>query len=234
MVDAWRLLTEYCIIATCSAGVLRGDRARFQLFGDTVNTASRMESTGLPDRIQISGSTAALLRESGKEHWLKERDGVYAKGKGVVKTYWANPKTSQGSNSGTSETDTQSEVSSSRATPSFNVVRKSKNNTNQRLVDWMADLLLDHAKKVIHSRRHNSVVESTSAPVYHPEDGKTCMDEVKTVIEMPAFDKKSVDTRNGHINVQISSKAVTELREYVAQIAARYHANPFHNFEHAW
>lgn len=37
-----------------TAGVLRGERARFQLFGDTVNTASRMETTSRLSRIQIS------------------------------------------------------------------------------------------------------------------------------------------------------------------------------------
>jgi class 3 adenylate cyclase len=41
-----------------TAGVLRGDKARFQLFGDTVNTASRMESTGSKNGIQVSFETA--------------------------------------------------------------------------------------------------------------------------------------------------------------------------------
>jgi hypothetical protein len=41
-----------------TAGVLRGERARFQLFGDTVNTAARMESTGIQTKIQISQETA--------------------------------------------------------------------------------------------------------------------------------------------------------------------------------
>ncbi|CAB9526669.1 Receptor-type guanylate cyclase gcy [Seminavis robusta] len=72
-----------------TAGVLRGERARFQLFGDTVNTAARMESTGMRDKIQISQETADLLVGAGKSHWLTKRDGlVKAKGKGDLQTYW--------------------------------------------------------------------------------------------------------------------------------------------------
>lgn len=72
-----------------TAGVLRGDRARFQLFGDTMNTAARMESTGVPRKIQVSEETAELLRQAGKEDWIRPReDVVMAKGKGTLKTYW--------------------------------------------------------------------------------------------------------------------------------------------------
>jgi class 3 adenylate cyclase len=41
-----------------TAGVLRGEKSRFQLFGDTVNTAARMESTGQKGRIHVSQKTA--------------------------------------------------------------------------------------------------------------------------------------------------------------------------------
>ena len=68
-----------------TAGVLRGDRARFQLFGDTVNTAARMESTSSRNRIQISKHTAEMLTASGKGYWVKKRDEVVmAKGKGEL------------------------------------------------------------------------------------------------------------------------------------------------------
>jgi class 3 adenylate cyclase len=58
-----------------TAGVLRGDRSRFQLFGDTMNTASRMEHTGLRGKIQISQETAHLLSAAGKVSWVSSRDG---------------------------------------------------------------------------------------------------------------------------------------------------------------
>jgi class 3 adenylate cyclase len=72
-----------------TAGILRGEKSRFQLFGDSVNTASRMESTGEKNRIQVSSTTAELLREAGKGHWLLPRDDlVEAKGKGPMQTFW--------------------------------------------------------------------------------------------------------------------------------------------------
>jgi class 3 adenylate cyclase len=68
-----------------TAGVLRGEKSRFQLFGDTMNTAARIESCGFPDRVQCSEYSARLIKASGKEHWLTQRyDLVVAKGKGEM------------------------------------------------------------------------------------------------------------------------------------------------------
>eukprot|EP00934_Nitzschia_sp_Nitz4_P001237 Nitzschia sp. Nitz4//scaffold14_size191712//186333//188797//NITZ4_001756-RA/size191712-snap-gene-0.145-mRNA-1//1//CDS//3329537026//1237//frame0 len=72
-----------------TAGVLRGAKARFQLFGDTVNTAARMESTGETSKVQLSEETGDLLTKAGKEEWIVPREEeVLAKGKGSLSTYW--------------------------------------------------------------------------------------------------------------------------------------------------
>jgi class 3 adenylate cyclase len=63
----------------------RGERARFQLFGDSMNTASRIETTGRTGRIHISQQTADLLKAAGKESWyIPRKDKVHAKGKGEL------------------------------------------------------------------------------------------------------------------------------------------------------
>lgn len=55
----------------------------------TVNTASRMESTGKKGKIQCSEQTKELLVAGGKEKWVKARDElIEAKGKGSLQTYW--------------------------------------------------------------------------------------------------------------------------------------------------
>jgi class 3 adenylate cyclase len=86
-----------------TAGVLRGERSRFQLFGDTVNTASRLESAGRGNDIHISEQTANLLIVAGHKGWIQPReDVVHLKGKGSLKTFWLlNHATSNNSNTGT-------------------------------------------------------------------------------------------------------------------------------------
>ncbi|SOV18179.1 guanylyl cyclase beta [Plasmodium gaboni] len=67
------------------SGVIGSVKPQYALFGDTVNTASRMKSTSLPDHIHVSYDTYKYLKEDNTFVW-KERK-VFIKGKGKMKTY---------------------------------------------------------------------------------------------------------------------------------------------------
>ena len=70
------------------AGVIGERKFSYDLWGDTVNTAARMESSGIPDRIQVTDETCRLL--AGR-YPFERREGVEIKGKGIMTTWTLNP-----------------------------------------------------------------------------------------------------------------------------------------------
>lgn len=93
----------------CVSGLIGSKLPKFSIFGDTMNTASRMESTSLPGRIQVSDIAHKFLTASeaaagggGHGHQWQATGGIEIKGKGRMSTYlWvpvdeATPQASSG------------------------------------------------------------------------------------------------------------------------------------------
>jgi len=70
-----------------TAGVIGRQKFAYDLWGDTVNVASRMEQFGLPGKIQVSESTRALL--TSPYSWTER--SVQVKGKGLMTTFVLDP-----------------------------------------------------------------------------------------------------------------------------------------------
>lgn len=66
------------------AGVIGSKKFSYDLWGDTVNVASRMEHHGLPDAIQVTDSTYQLI---SNQFTFQDRGVITVKGRGEVKTY---------------------------------------------------------------------------------------------------------------------------------------------------
>lgn len=168
-----------------------------------MNTAARIESNGERDRIHVSNETAKLLIAAGKSKWLTKRDdAIYAKGKGMLETYWLNLERgltatpSYGENAGAGNS-----VETSCASLDAESYDNSKPGDFQkkmrtldlpikthRLVEWNSSVLVAKLKEIVAQR-------------------KPCLSCLPP--EVPV-----------------------QIMLYVTEVAKRYNQNPFHNFEH--
>ena len=233
------------------AGVLRGEKSRFQLFGDTMNTASRMESNGVPNRIQISQDTADLLIAAGKHHWcIAREDKIKAKGKGMLSTYWL----MTGGGGGGAKSNLTSDMSVGSHDLSLDgfdlrdhVEAMEKKN---RIADWTVEIMACLLKEIAARRKAASTKRGSKGDMFvalgskkksqknlfatHTKDA-TVIDEVQEIIMLPEYDadvarkEASLDPNE----ITLSQDVFDELRDYIRTIASLYNENPFHNFAHA-
>jgi hypothetical protein len=219
-----------------------------------MNTASRMESTGVPNRVQLSQATADLLIEDGKEHWMIEReDKVKAKGKGELTTYFllsVNKKSSDHSVRSKGEVtlghQSDDACNNSRSPTANDVKRVQKRN---RVADWVVEMLGKLLKEMKAKRELTGIkpdsqdkIEILESQTGGEHGGSmdfttdTVIDEVADVLKLPVYAANivgSADISSEKAAAPLDQDVMDELQDYVYSIASMYNKNAFHNFEHA-
>ena len=237
-----------------TAGVLRGTMARYQLFGDTVNTCARIQTSSDPGRIHVSTEAADRLLKKGKGTWLRKRKGtVKLRGKGEVETYWLALKTAHKGGKRVSsdsfdkmimieeqdgDTGSDTKSDSELSWNNFGDLDEEANETDdklQRLVDWNANVLADLIKQILSSRDWSSASDLVAIEKVEKAIGNngTVLEEFKDIIEVSPGG--IVDTEQGEEKTvaQFDDTAMEQLRDFLSQVAGMYRSNHFHNFEHA-
>lgn len=197
-----------------TAGLLRGDRSRFQLFGDTVNTAARMESTGIKGKIHCSQATAEQLTRSGKEHWLEARkELISAKGKGILQTFWLTPYVDRAYTGNADFPQDEDILACDYAGQLATELLK-----REREVQWVAEVLRDSIRDIVAQRetrrgKIEKISDKKSSKGLHLRTSVP-IDEIVDVIKMPQFDAKTADA-NVYV-VKIPEHVSNQIKEYVS------------------
>lgn len=223
-----------------TAGVLRGERARFQLFGDTVNTCARLESSCTAGNVQLSKDTADLLMKAGKKEWFYPRDEkVHAKGKGELETFFLYlhlPSISRDQRSSMARSDRTLSLDGGIHLDETETIPKDLGDHYSRLIDWNVKKLADILRQII-AKQDALIIpwEKCSVPQL-PGDyriGSNPLDEVREIITLPSFDRSTARQRRNADDVVVPEDVMEQLVDYVTCIASMYRPNPFHNFDHA-
>ena len=213
-----------------TGGVLRGERSRFQLFGDTMNTTARIESTGERGCIHLSEETASLLKQAGKQAWLERRDQcVTIKGKGSMQTYWLTVTDNREDDTIGGGSDGQQSLSNGYDGMDYDVALNDGDQQTARLIKWNVEQLLGLLKQIV--ARRSQMLPTTAFDVTREIFGKSPIEEVQEIITLPEFDNSAATVKD--TDVVISLEVVEQLKTYVTWVSSMYRNNPFHNFDHA-
>jgi class 3 adenylate cyclase len=223
-----------------TAGVLRGQRSRFQLFGDTMNTTARIESSSQPGKIHISSEAAEFLVKDGKGDWLEKRvDMITVKGKGSMQTYWLKSikgkycfgrDAMDGGSNTTSSPDEQSDTANPDLNETLILSEKIR-----RLIEWNTETLVCMLKQIVarrFTRRFSSNKDHTLTAL-EKNQSEQPLEEVQEIITLPEYDATAVKNQKISHDVELDEVVVEQIRKYVTCIALLYRKNAFHNFEHA-
>jgi 3'5'-cyclic nucleotide phosphodiesterase len=189
-----------------------------------------MESNGKPGMIQCSQKTADLLTRAGKGSWVTKRDEmVQAKGKGMLQTYWVEPRNRGGSSHSPSLASSDGDdvhhvmLGPIRRGPDVNLVEK--------LVDWNMEHFTTLAKRIVARRAvlggGNNMLsslgsESGSDPAISPRS------EVTEIISLPKFDFQLSSSRRPSklpgplADVVLAPEVVDQLRHFISTVARMY------------
>lgn len=211
-----------------------------------MNTAARMESTGIPNCIQVSQETSDLLKKDGRDSWLRSRDTkVQAKGKGDLQTYLLNINGVENmSRSGHSRGDqSKSENSDTDFDPILPMVDPMELEAKRnRVAEWTVEVMAGVIKTLVAARRNHGIKTEPKSKIEALEhsylqqqsSSRTVIDEVAECIVLPDYHAKTSSREiEDPGNVVLDPEVVEELRNYVQTIASLYNDNPFHNFDHA-
>jgi hypothetical protein len=202
-------------------------------------------------RVHISQTTADALRALGKNQWFYAREElVYAKGKGELQTYWlkvgrkapeksrSKPESSFGALTGDGdgeETDwSDSAYDSDDSESDFDsdgLISGLVSEKTARLIDWNVDNLLRLLKDVVVYKQLHGMHQDPSLGSLPIAESKIPLDELTEIIKLNPLERKVTPAEAAA--VELDHDVVTQLHDFVTNIAIMYKDHAFHNFEHA-
>ena len=209
------------------------DHLTSQLFGDTMTTANIILANSKSGQVHLSEATAKLLMKHGKQAWVNEReDKIQTYDRGEMQTFWLamGLRDSQSQKHFPENGESDSSIFFDGTEGDATTDQQSE----ERWIEWNVSVFVNLLKQI--EARRATLLKFQNDFGGRPAAIETAampLEEVKEIIELPAFDKRATKRQRDNQDVEISETVLEQLKQYVTEIANKYNNNHFHNFAHA-